>query len=633
MTSEQKLPGNIGLGITVGIVASAIIFVIVAWLFWQIPWPFPLTNFHQHLEYWSAMTINDLFSPLFENTADKYRYFLQNLQPPLSEFIVIGRFDIAIAIAIIAGTIVGYWVGKSQPAVRHVSGRKLIDGNDGMRTVKKQTVQEGKRTGNGLRLHEKFDWSISLDRECRHILIDGASGGGKTQLINAIIKAAIGRGDQLIIYDNKGDFTQWMPEAILLAPWDARSHALDISRDCHNAQQARELATHLIPAGHDPIWHQAARQILTALIIKLQIEKPDDWTWRDLHQLVCGSREVLLLVLQTYMPEAQSILEVPGKTTQSVLMHLSTNAWLIADLAKAWGNAPKDKQFSITEWIKNAANHQKKNLILQGSANFNELSNAYIQFVFNLATSLINSPEIPSSKERRLWFFLDEFPQLGKLEKFRVLLEIGRSKGIRVVLACQDISQIRETYGEHAANSWLGIVGTYIFTRMGSGESANFVAEKMVGHQTIDRTVPKGEELSAPIREKRLVIEPSELSEKLGPDKNGVNVMLLGFRDAIILNWPYTDTKKIREASVLAKWLNHPATSSTKPSQVSLADNNSLADSKAHNDQPVKSRITLRRPTPNQLLDMASSGTNIEEAGEAIDDMSVDVMGGRHESR
>jgi hypothetical protein len=431
--------------------------------------------------------------------------------------------------------------------------------------------------------------------------------------------AAIERGDQLVIYDNKGDFTECVPDAVLLAPWDARSHALDIARDCRNAQQARELAAHLIPAGKDPIWHQAARQILTALIIKLQVEMPEVWTWCDLYQLVCGSHEDLLSIIKVYTPEASNILEAPGKTTQSVLMHLSTNAWLIADLAKAWGDAPADKRFSVTDWIK-GINVQKKVLILQGSANFSELSTAYIQLVFNMAAGLINSPEISKSNERRLWFFLDEFPQLGKLERFRSLLEIGRSKGVRVVLACQDISQIREIYGEHAANSWLGIVGTYIFTRMGTGETANFVAEKMVGYRTIDRRIVNGEEVSAPVREKQLVIDPSELSETLGADQHGVNALLLGFKDALVLNWPYTETNELQAASVLADWLNHEI----KPA---------LGGHKETGDLVGKPRIKLRKSTADDLMDMASTGSDITDAGEDAGDMTVDATGGRHESR
>lgn len=620
MSNEQEMPSTIGFGIFAGIATALVIYMVVAWLLWQIPIPVEMTAFKDNLMYWSAMTLNDWFPPLMQSMADHYRYYLQHLPPALSANAIHIRFYVAEIIGVVVGAYVGYLAGKPQLTVRHVKGRQLKEGNEAKNMVIEQAKNESKRSGDGLRLHKQFRWKMSLDRERRHLLAIGASGSGKTTIITPMIMAAIERGDQLVIYDNKGDFTEWVPDAVLLAPWDARSNALDIAMDCRNAQQARELAAHLIPAGKDPIWHQAARQILTALIIKLQVEMPEVWTWRDLYQLVCGSQEDLLGIIKIYTPEASNILEAPGKTTQSVLMHLSTNAWLIADLAKAWGDATSENRFSVTDWIK-GVNVQKKVLILQGSANYSELSTAYIQLVFNMAAGLINSPEISKSDERRLWFFLDEFPQLGKLERFRSLLEIGRSKGVRVVLACQDISQIREIYGEHAANSWLGIVGTYIFTRMGTGETANFVAEKMVGYKTIDRRIVNGEEISAPVREKQLVIDPSELSETLGADQHGVNALLLGFKDALVLNWPYSDTKELQAASVLADWLNHHE---IKPAPSVHKETGSLVG---------KPRIKLRKPTPDEMMNMASTGSDITDAGEDADDMTNDATGGRHESR
>jgi len=619
MSTEQKMQPEIGVGITVGVLSALLVYVSIAWLLWQIPFPYELAGFKQHLMYWSAMELNAWLPPVMQSTADQYRYFLQHLPPGYSPNAIHFRFYLAGVIGISVGTYLGWLSAKPEGMVRHVKGRQLKEGKEANNVAERQSKTETKHSGDGLRLHPSFKWNISLDRERRHIFVMGASGSGKTTILTPIMAAAIARGDQLVVYDNKGDFTEWMGNSVLLAPWDARSHALDIARDCRNAQQARELAVHLVPAGHDPIWHQAARQVLTALIIKLQVEKPETWNWHDLYLLVCRSHKELLSIMKTYTPEASNILEAPDKTAQSVLMHLSTNAWLIADLAKAWGDATPEKRFSITDWIR-GVDIKEKVLILQGSENYKVLSNAYIQLAFSLASGLINSPEIAKSDERRLWFFMDEFPQLGKLERFRSLLEIGRSKGIRIVLACQDIAQIREIYGEHAANSWLGIVGTYIFTRMGAGETANYVAEKMVGTKIIDRTVLHNNEKSAPVREKQLVIEPFELNDKLGTNKDGVSALILGVRDGLILNWPYTNTKKLRETSELASWLDH-------------APGKYLAATPTESvDQPGTPRLKLRKPTDKQLQQMASSGSDLINAGEDLDDMTSEAMGDHHES-
>jgi hypothetical protein len=618
MSTEQKKQPEIGLGITVGVLSALLVYVFIAWLLWQIPFPYELAGFKQHLMYWSAMELNAWLPPLMQSTADQYRYFLQHLPPGYSPNAIHFRFYLAGALGISVGIYLGWLSAKPEGMVRHVKGRQLKEGKQANNVAQSQSKTERKHSGDGLRLHPSFKWNLSLDRERRHIFVMGASGSGKTTILTPMMAAAIARGDQLVVYDNKGDFTEWMGNSVLLAPWDARSHALDIAKDCRNAQQARELAVHLVPAGQDPIWHQAARQVLTALIIKLQVEKPETWNWHDLYLLVCRSHKELLSFMKTYTPEASNILEAPDKTAQSVLMHLSTNAWLIADLAKAWGGATADKRFSVTDWIR-GVDIKEKVLILQGSENYKVLSNAYIQLVFSLASGLINSPEIAKSNERRLWFFMDEFPQLGKLERFRSLLEIGRSKGIRIVLACQDIAQIREIYGEHAANSWLGIVGTYIFTRMGAGETANYVAEKMVGTRVIDRTVPHNNEKSATVRETELVIQPFELNDKLGANKNGVSALVLGVRDGLILNWPYTNTKKVREGSELASWLDHGHAKYSAEASTEIVD------------QPGTPRLKLRKPTDKQLQQMASSGSDLFDAGEDVDDMTSEAMGDHHE--
>src|SRR5690606_13922854 len=108
-----------------------------------------------------------------------------------------------------------------------------------------------------------------------------------------------------------------------------------------------------------------------------------------------------------------------------------------------------------------------------------ELSNAWISSLIGLMASHIGSPSFPESRERRVWLFLDEFPQLERMEDFSTLLDLGRSKGICIVLAAQDTSQIRARYGRDRTNAWLSMVGTHIITRMSIGEGAEDVSRAL----------------------------------------------------------------------------------------------------------------------------------------------------------
>lgn len=212
-------------------------------------------------------------------------------------------------------------------------------------------------------------------------------------------------------------------------------------------------------------------------------------------------------------------------------------------------------------------------------------------------------------------------------------MEIGRSKGVRVVIAFQDISQLRDVYGEHVANSWLGIVGTYIVTQLGIGETANYVAEKMVGYKTIDRIVMRKDQPDAPIRERVLVIEPHELNENLGKSSKGIKALILGYKSAHIIEWPFSDIENVRQAYVPATWLSHAeykqSTIHDASSAMAKVDDQTITDA-INGDQNKK--LKLRKLTQDEIVVMAESGTNMSNAGEPIDAMSASSIGGHDES-
>src|SRR6202521_5683191 len=62
---------------------------------------------------------------------------------------------------------------------------------------------------------------------------------------------------------------------------------------------------------------------------------------------------------------------------------------------------------------------------------------------------------LSESPERRVWLFLDEFPQLPPIKQFPTFLELGRSKGIAVVIGAQeDAHQCQRGSGGHQPADW-----------------------------------------------------------------------------------------------------------------------------------------------------------------------------------
>ena len=633
MVAENKLPGDLGLGVIVGLIGAAGGFVVLSRLLWQIPYPTSLGNYQSHLAGWLAMEAYASLPFLLEQRGRAYLAYLHQLPVGLSPWMLTLRFQVAFFTATGLGLFICYLLAKSRSAERHVAGRRLFKGKKGLKILAGRATSFAKKFGVGLKIHPSFKWVLSLDQESRHSIVWGSTGSGKTQILIPWVEAAIARGDKLVIFDNKGDFTSWLPSPfILVAPWDSRSVAWDIAKDCQNQQDAQELAARLIAEGHDPLWHQSARQVLTAVIVKLQHEQPEMWTWASLYKLACSSQEDLLTVVKQFVPEARHLFESPGKTTQSVLINLGANLSIVGQLATAWGNAEPKRRFSFSQWL--AADKSKHRVVvLQGSGRYADLARSYLQSALTLMSSRINSPDFIDSRKRKLWFFLDEFPQLGELTDFSPLLEIGRSKGVRVVIGVQDIAQIKNLYGEHTADSWTSMIGTQIVVRLNPGGTANTLATEVIGTRTVDRVVYHNNKREAPVREHPLVVDPVVISEQLGPSEKGVRALVLGFGDTFLVDWPYVNPPKLRNPSVPAAWLRLPK--STKgSSRGQAAKANAIATKPgADMSQPELASLILRAPTADELMAMAHAGSDLQAAAEDPVDLVTTASGGTHESQ
>jgi hypothetical protein len=170
-----------------------------------------------------------------------------------------------------------------RPPARVLRGRQLLTGATARRAFAQASKVESRMSGTGLELLPGL--LVSRERETRHWLIWGSVGAGKTQTMLHLILAAIARGDGVLVLDVKGDMTAGLPgEPLLIAPQDRRSLVWDVASDCRTKQDARELAARLIPKSDDPIWSDAARDILVACVAALQATKAERWSWHDLHE-------------------------------------------------------------------------------------------------------------------------------------------------------------------------------------------------------------------------------------------------------------------------------------------------------------------------------------------------------------
>ncbi|WP_316200667.1 MULTISPECIES: type IV secretion system DNA-binding domain-containing protein [unclassified Bradyrhizobium] len=445
-------------------------------------------------------------------------------------------------------------------SLKVLRGARLQTGRQGLKAFARAAAAECQVHGKGVELMPAVPFG--REREARHFLIVGSVGGGKTQTMLHLIDEALSRGDGLLVLDTKGDMMGGLPadgDPLLVAPHDQRSLAWDVATDCSIKQDARELAARFIPPSSDPMWSQAAQEIFVACIVYLQATKGKDWGWSDLERAVTADVDKLAAFAKDHNPNALRLLDQPeSKTTLSILTTFQTHMQIVSVLAEAWSD-PTARRFSIRNWLHHPTPYRP--LILQHDPGYPELSRIWIGSMLGLLASAVGSPTLAESRERRVWLFLDEFPQLPPIKQFPTFLELGRSKGIAVVIGAQDTAQIRAVYGQDQAKSWFGMTGTKIITRINASEAAEDIS-RLIGEQEIERRTKssthaggKTSVTESTQREMRRVITASELGSRLGPTRDGVRVLLIGLgEDVYELELPYLKLRQLREPIMPADW-------------------------------------------------------------------------------
>ncbi len=486
---------------------------------------------------------------------------------PTAALAIAHRWSIGgLALGGAVGGAIFFWFATPAAGVRHLRGRQL---RKGAALAKQEARAEGKPTG--IYLHPKIQ--ISERRETRHFFIGGASGSGKTTVILPIFEQARARGDKLIVWDYKGDIWQAGGPAVLLAPWDARSHRWIPGADINTIPRARALAQFLIPAnGNNPMWEMGTQQILVAVLSSFL---PRQWTFSELGaaaRTILTDMDSLKGIINDEMPEAQRII-ASGKPSESILFTLSVWFTAVFDLAeadRALAHAGRPT-LALRRWL----DHKNPAPLIfrpnpddppeDDSGAGGGLGRQFVALAINLlAGYVLMMPDAPP-EQRRIWFFLDEVSHIAKLNVITEMLEAGRSKGARVILGLQEPSQITKKYSAETLKIWENTTATKILVQM-TGTDAQEWAARTVGEREVERYVgqmsaganwgsnQQASRSSSWQRAEERLLLPAEFAQIVQPSAAGVRGILLMSGDAHLLTWPHLDPQPKRSAFEPAAW-------------------------------------------------------------------------------
>ncbi|MGA7778231.1 MAG: type IV secretion system DNA-binding domain-containing protein [Paraburkholderia sp.] len=502
-----------------------------------------------------------LFAPsLFHAAWPTYAGFWEHLDPA-SKAAIVARASAAALAAAAPAVLSARSRLTARDGLIRLRGPQRLEGGDASRALRKRFAKQVRRRpdhdlGPGI--------PFPADMWTRHVLIVGGVGAGKTTFIKPLLRSVSAANEQMLVFDPKGEFTAELGDADILAPWDSRSLVWDIAADMKNTQLMRRFAAAFVADSADPMWANAARQLLCGLLLCLRKTKGIEWGWRDLADLVALPQPDLLAIMRAHHPEAVRVVERASVTTQGVLINLSAFCSPILDLADAWGDAPRERRIGFRRWIKGRSS--RRQIVLQGHGAYEDLTQKYVAAIIGLISATVSSVEMTDDPDRKIWIVADELPEMSKVP-IRQLFSVGRSRGVRCVVACQDFAQLEQIHGEQTVRALTSMCGTLIVGQMSPGDTSEKIC-KTIGSREHERMnvstsmSASGESRGLSFsRETVPLYSPTELASRLGPTKDGKGVTLLVFTggDAHELFYPFAVSKKVREAHVPARWTLGPS--------------------------------------------------------------------------
>ena len=510
----------------------------------------------------------------FQDELNWLDWFYQLESNKQREFLI--ATSIVSALSLIASHIAGKWAYKKsyQSSERKISGASRYENKEAIKKLFGALKEDYKFAGTGLPIHPKLN--LPKNRESQNVLVLGQIGAGKTQIIAPVVKDIIDRKAKSVIFDYKGDFTEWFAsyeQIMVVAPWLKNSIVWSIGKDIKDKHSALLFATSVIPKNQkDPMWSNAGQIILTGCCLFLIKKHGENWGWKKLSDLLNSSTDILKVKLQQVLPEAANLVDSNSKTSQSILLTMYSYVRPIHDLALAWGDAKGG--ISLKNWVKDKGN--KTTLIINQNQQYEQLSKSLAELVLNLISHELLS--LSDSNKREFYFCLDETAHLNF--DIAKTVSVARSKGARFIIGIQDLGLLSKQYTQEEINAFSSMIGTLIVLRVGAVGDSITKLSKALGEQQFERLNPSFDKegkstfswqrLSLPV-----VAETELLNLPQANKKNGVTgfISIAGTNIVGKLTWPLTILPKIKFENQPAEWVINGSTN-PKAEKTSLTKKN-----------------------------------------------------------
>ena len=321
---------------------------------------------------------------------------------------------------------------------------------------------------------------LSIEDETMHIAAIGATGSGKSTALRALIADARRRGDRQIVADPDGTALSvfFEPGDVILNPFDARCARWDLLSEIEHVGDFPMLAQSLLPhlgRGEHDQWISYAQQLLSSAM--------ESWVTNGMGssaEFVAALRQANKAQLKSLCedtPAARFFEEGGERMLASILGTITPALASLRSFAVREGDG-----FSIRQWVRSGSG----SLWMPYTANQIAALRGLISCWMNLA--IVETLSLAPSRDRRIWFHVDELDALGRIEGLKDAQARLRKFGGRVAIGFQSFAQVKQIYGE-GAHTIIENCGNLLLLRCGVSEGGGTaeLASDLIGNREVER--------------------------------------------------------------------------------------------------------------------------------------------------
>lgn len=442
--------------------------------------------------------------------------------------------------AIVTGVVI--WILPTMDE-RHIGGKKLLSAAEAVQEARERMRQDYP-SDKGFPLWDLF--TVPSEYKSTGIYVLGEMGSGKTVYLMYLIEKALqdNPNAKFVIHDYKMDIHPFltrhlkMPaaEIKILHPFDQRCCGWDMQADIEDEGNAESIANALIPdppPQADPFWNINARLLVTAGILfffyKAEEEPGYRWGLRELVDLL-EDGDALKVIINAD-PRLRFAKEAINRKNNDILTTVLSYIGGLRRIANLWA-FPDKELVSLKKW---RAEKKRGVLILGFEENEEDACKTLNRVLWKQLQKEVLRKNLPPHET---WFFLDEFYLMSKLDGIEKFSSVSRSFKGNLVLATQDIAQVKKTYGEDTLNILMQGLKTQIYFRCKGNASqwaVTQIGEQKVLKESQSKSVSSGNVSSGTglreQREKLLMAEDIQRLKKCTAERPLLEAVISSFID------------------------------------------------------------------------------------------------------